>query len=141
MGHECPRFLPRLFHAKSSFSLAHRNKGCYVDLMQILFHQLYSISVEPSTAPYPGDVVLDNAFGSGSFIVAAVQEGRRAVGIELNRESLAFRKESVDLITIAAQRVRELRVGEPVVVRAGGEGAGRDGIGQALASMSAKEIA
>ena len=39
----------------------------------------------------PGDVVLDNAFGSGSFVVAAAMEGRHAIGIELNQEVEAFR--------------------------------------------------
>ena len=30
----------------------------------------------------PGDVVLDNTFGSGSFLVAALMEGRNFIGIE-----------------------------------------------------------
>lgn len=30
----------------------------------------------------PGDVVLDNTMGVGSFVVAALEEGRRAIGIE-----------------------------------------------------------
>lgn len=30
----------------------------------------------------PGDVVLDNTMGVGSFVVAAIEEGRRAIGIE-----------------------------------------------------------
>ena len=39
----------------------------------------------------PGDVVLDNAFGSGSFLVAAALEGRNAIGIELNEDVKLFR--------------------------------------------------
>lgn len=34
----------------------------------------------------PGDIVLDNAMGSGSTLVAAQCEGRRAVGVELSEE-------------------------------------------------------
>lgn len=34
----------------------------------------------------PGDVVLDNTFGSGSFLVAALLEGRNFIGIEKKRE-------------------------------------------------------
>ena len=33
-----------------------------------------------------GDVVLDNAFGSGSFLVAAALEERKFIGIEKNEE-------------------------------------------------------
>ena len=34
----------------------------------------------------PGDVVLDNCFGSGTTIVAAIKEHRHYIGFELNRE-------------------------------------------------------
>lgn len=54
----------------------------------------------------PGDVVLDNAFGSGSFLVAAAMEGRRSIGIELNQGIAAFKKGvPVDLIEVARQRI------------------------------------
>jgi len=56
----------------------------------------------------PGDLVLDNAFGSGSFLVAAAREGRRFVGIERNRESVRFRSEPADFIEIAAERLRSM---------------------------------
>lgn len=62
----------------------------------------------------PGDVVLDNAFGSGSFLVGAALEGRRAIGIELNRDMTAFKKEPADLIEVAATR---LEAAEPAVTR------------------------
>lgn len=37
----------------------------------------------------PGAVILDNAFGSGSFLVAAVLEGRNFIGIEKEGEYVA----------------------------------------------------
>lgn len=53
----------------------------------------------------PGEVILDNAFGSGSFLVAAAAEGRSAIGIELNDEITAFKKASLDLIAVANERL------------------------------------
>ena len=41
----------------------------------------------------PGDVVLDNTFGSGSFLVAALMEGRNFIGIEKNEDVALFKKE------------------------------------------------
>lgn len=55
----------------------------------------------------PGDVVLDNAFGSGSFLVAAVMEDRRAIGIEVNHSIQAFKMEPLDLIGVARQRLSD----------------------------------
>lgn len=55
----------------------------------------------------PGDVVLDNASGSGSFLVSAIMEDRRAIGIEINDAIQAFKMEVVDLIQITLQRIRE----------------------------------
>jgi len=55
-----------------------------------------------------GDVVLDNAFGSGSFLVAAAWEGRRFVGIEKNEEVHLFKEERIDYIEIAKQRLAEV---------------------------------
>lgn len=52
-----------------------------------------------------GDVILDNAFGSGSFLVAAAIEGRNAIGIELNQDVELFRNGAVDLIDIAQTRL------------------------------------
>lgn len=56
----------------------------------------------------PGDVVLDNAFGSGSFLVAAAMEGRHAIGIELNQNVEAFKQERLDLIAVAGQRLKAI---------------------------------
>jgi len=55
----------------------------------------------------PGAVVLDNAFGSGSFLVAAVLEGRRFVGIEKNEEVHLFKKKRIDYMKVAATRLAE----------------------------------
>lgn len=56
----------------------------------------------------PGDVVLDNAFGSGSFLVAAALEKRHAIGIELNEDVQLFRNGAVDLIDVAQGRLAEV---------------------------------
>jgi site-specific DNA-methyltransferase (adenine-specific)/modification methylase len=53
------------------------------------------------------DVVLDNAFGSGSFLVAAALEGRRYIGIEKNEEVHLFKKESIDYMQVAYERLLE----------------------------------
>ena len=53
----------------------------------------------------PGDVVLDNTFGSGSFIVAALMEGRNFIGIEKNEDVALFKKEEIDYIDVAKRRL------------------------------------
>ncbi|WP_072383762.1 site-specific DNA-methyltransferase [Novosphingobium sp. NDB2Meth1] len=55
-----------------------------------------------------GDVVLDNAFGSGSFLVAAALEGRRFIGIERNEEVHLFKEERIDYIEVAKERLAEV---------------------------------
>jgi site-specific DNA-methyltransferase (adenine-specific)/modification methylase len=55
----------------------------------------------------PGAVVMDNAFGSGSFLVAALLEGRNFVGIEKNEASQQFKQEPVNCMAVARQRLRE----------------------------------
>ena len=54
----------------------------------------------------PGEIVLDNAFGSGSFLVAALLEGRNFIGIEKNEDVKLFKKNDIDYIDIAKQRLR-----------------------------------
>lgn len=56
----------------------------------------------------PGDVVLDNAFGSGSFLVAAALEGRRYIGMEKNQEVHLFKKKRIDYLAVAQQRLSEV---------------------------------
>ncbi len=55
----------------------------------------------------PGDLVLDNTFGSGSFLVAALLEGRYFCGIEKNDDMQLFKKRKIDYITLASQRLGE----------------------------------
>ena len=56
----------------------------------------------------PGHVLLDNCFGSGSFLVAAAMEGRDSIGIEKNRDIDEFRKGSLDLMEVARERLAPL---------------------------------
>jgi site-specific DNA-methyltransferase (adenine-specific)/modification methylase len=53
-----------------------------------------------------GDLVLDNAFGSGSFLVAAASEGRDYVGIELNQGAVTFKNVKTDWIDVAVKRLK-----------------------------------
>jgi len=55
----------------------------------------------------PGDVVLDNSFGSGSFLVSALLEGRNFYGIELNDESFQFCSKRTSWFDIARKRLKE----------------------------------
>lgn len=57
----------------------------------------------------PGDVVLDNAFGSGSFLVAAALEGRRFIGIEKNKEVHLFKDKRINYIKVAQERLEEVK--------------------------------
>lgn len=52
-----------------------------------------------------GDVVLDNTCGSGSFLVAALMEGRNFIGIEKNEDVALFKRETIDYIDIAKRRL------------------------------------
>lgn len=54
----------------------------------------------------PGDVVLDNACGSGSFLVSAVLERRKYIGIEKNEDALLHKKEPIDYIEVCEQRIK-----------------------------------
>lgn len=53
----------------------------------------------------PGDVVLDNTFGSGSFLVAALMEGRNFIGIEKNEDVALFKKDKINYIEVAKRRL------------------------------------
>ncbi len=54
-----------------------------------------------------GDIVFDNTCGSGSFLVSAVLEGRKFIGIEKNQEVYLFKKKKVDYIEVCNQRIKE----------------------------------
>ena len=56
----------------------------------------------------PGDIILDNAFGSGSFLVSSALEDRRFVGIELNDDIYLYKNKKVDLIEVAEKRLKEV---------------------------------
>ena len=56
----------------------------------------------------PGEIVMDNAFGSGSFLVAAAMEGRRFIGIEKNEEVHLFKQDRIDYIAVAQERLKEV---------------------------------
>lgn len=53
----------------------------------------------------PGDIVLDNTCGSGSFLVAALLEGRNFIGIEKNEDVALFKREEIDYIDVAEKRL------------------------------------
>ena len=53
----------------------------------------------------PGDIVLDNTFGSGCFLVAALMEGRNFIGIEKNEDVALFKREEIDYIDVAKKRL------------------------------------
>ncbi len=55
----------------------------------------------------PGDIVLDNTCGSGSFLVAAILEGRKFIGIEKNQEVYLFKRKRVDYIEVCKKRIKE----------------------------------
>ncbi|MBI2415032.1 MAG: site-specific DNA-methyltransferase [Candidatus Kerfeldbacteria bacterium] len=54
-----------------------------------------------------GNVVLDSTCGSGSFLVSAVLEGRKFVGIEKNKEVYLFKKHKVDYVEVSKQRIKK----------------------------------
>lgn len=54
-----------------------------------------------------GDLVLDNTFGSGSFLLSAALEGREFCGIERNQDVALFKKKHIDYVDLAAQRLCE----------------------------------
>jgi site-specific DNA-methyltransferase (adenine-specific) len=55
----------------------------------------------------PGDIVLDNACGSGSFLLSALFEGRKFIGIEKNENVLLHKIQSTDYIKVCRDRIEE----------------------------------
>ena len=53
------------------------------------------------------EIILDNTCGSGSFLVSAVLEGRKFIGIEKNEEVYLHKKQKVDYIEICKERIKE----------------------------------
>lgn len=58
------------------------------------------------TFTQPNAIVLDNACGSGSFLVAAALEGRRYIGIEKNEDVYLHKKHRMDYIEICKKRLK-----------------------------------
>lgn len=55
----------------------------------------------------PGDVVLDNACGSGSFLLSAILEDRNFIGIEKNEDGFLHKKKPIDYIKVCVDRIEE----------------------------------
>lgn len=55
------------------------------------------------------DIILDNACGSGSFLVAAAMECRKYIGIEKNEEVHLFKKDRIDYVQVAKDRLLEVQ--------------------------------
>lgn len=62
------------------------------------------------TFTQPGAIVLDNACGCGSFLVAAIREARRFIGIEKNSEAYHHKLHPINFVEIARSRIAK----EPV---------------------------
>lgn len=56
----------------------------------------------------PGAIILDNTSGSGSFVVAALAEGRNFVAIEKNENVALFKKEDVDYVIATKARLKDV---------------------------------
>jgi len=57
------------------------------------------------TFTLPGAVVLDNACGYGSFLIAAIREGRQFIGIERNNGANHHKIKPVDFVKISRERI------------------------------------
>lgn len=57
----------------------------------------------------PGDIVLDNACGSGSFLLSAILEERQYIGIEKNEDVLLHKVAPVDYIKVCTDRINAQR--------------------------------
>lgn len=56
----------------------------------------------------PGDIVLDNACGSGSFLVAAALENRKYIGIEKNQNVMLHKIQKTNYIQVCKERLATL---------------------------------
>lgn len=57
----------------------------------------------------PENIVLDNTCGSGSFLVSAVLEGRKFIGIEKNHEVYLHKNQKMDYIDICKRRINDAK--------------------------------
>jgi len=55
----------------------------------------------------PGDIILDNACGSGSFLLSAILENRKFIGIEKNEDVLLHKVRKADYLKVCSQRIEE----------------------------------
>jgi len=55
----------------------------------------------------PGDIILDNACGSGSFLLSAILENRKFIGIEKNENVLLHKIKKTDYIKVCSERIEE----------------------------------
>jgi len=60
----------------------------------------------------PGDIVLDNTCGSGSYLLSALLEGRNFIGIEQNVDTELFKKSSIDYIQLCKERITQVIANE-----------------------------
>jgi DNA modification methylase len=54
----------------------------------------------------PNDIVLDNACGSGSFLISAIYEDRKFIGIEKNEDVLLHKVHPIDYVKICNERIK-----------------------------------
>lgn len=55
-----------------------------------------------------GDLVLDNACGSGSFLLSAILENRNYIGVEKNEDVFLHKVDPVDYIRICEDRIEQV---------------------------------
>ncbi|HVX00194.1 MAG TPA: site-specific DNA-methyltransferase [Candidatus Babeliaceae bacterium] len=63
----------------------------------------------------PGAIVLDNACGCGSFLIAAIREGRQFIGIEKNNGAYHQKVRPIDFVKIARERIAAEPPSQPLV--------------------------
>lgn len=55
----------------------------------------------------PDGIVLDNACGSGSFLLSAILENRKFIGIEKNEDVLLHKVKPIDYIKVCKDRIKQ----------------------------------